>query len=823
MNGGKADNLARLRRLGLPVPGWIVIGPEEEALAPALERRLAAGGMAGACRFAVRSSASAEDGGACSFAGQFETLLAVPRERLADAVRDVRASVTAPAVLAYCRERGIDAAALRMNVIVQEMVEADRSGVAFGVDFKTGSRQAVTVSAVLGLGEGLVSERAEADTFVELAGRISSTIVRKEHAVRYAANGGTTCVALSGEACTRPVLTAAQVRDIADVVRRLSAALGRPQDVEWALTAEGELKLLQTRPITTLGTLPDPDEERLLWDNSNIVESYPGVTLPLTFSFARAVYTAVYRQFCLALGVEPAVIDANAKYFEMLGHWRGRFYYNLLNWYRMLMLLPGYRINAAFMEQMMGVKEPLREKPVIVPSRRPEWLRVVSSVGRIVWSGVTLKGRVEKFMRRFDAVVAPLEAADFTLLSLAELAETYRALEAEFIVGWRTPLVNDFFAMISYGALRKALARWGVDAAGANQNDLLVGVGDIVSAEPMRRLGELAEAVRADAALRTVLETQPASAFLSALPAHPAFERLWRAYIRKFGSRCMGELKLETVTYDLDPTPLVGMLRGYLAVPPPQAKAPPPLDLSALDNHPVRRLLFRRLRDAARRHVANRENLRFRRTRLFAVVRRILLAFGARLAREGYLGEARDVFYLTMGEVMGCANGCAAPGAFADLVAVRKAAFAAYAREAPPPERFETRGAVILPAASAAKPAVGADGLCGIGCCRGVVRGTARVIRDLGCAGEVAGRILVAERTDPGWGPLFPLAKGVLVERGSVLSHAAILTRELGIPCVVGVTGLLAAVADGDEVELDGTTGVVRVLAKGGGSHVEDD
>jgi pyruvate,water dikinase len=88
------------------------------------------------------------------------------------------------------------------------------------------------------------------------------------------------------------------------------------------------------------------------------------------------------------------------------------------------------------------------------------------------------------------------------------------------------------------------------------------------------------------------------------------------------------------------------------------------------------------------------------------------------------------------------------------------------------------------------------------------------VIRDLSGAANVAGCILVAERTDPGWGPLFPLAKGVLVERGSVLSHAAILTRELGIPCVVGVNGLLSAVRDGDTVELDGAAGTVRVIGK---------
>ena len=76
-------------------------------------------------------------------------------------------------------------------------------------------------------------------------------------------------------------------------------------------------------------------------------------------------------------------------------------------------------------------------------------------------------------------------------------------------------------------------------------------------------------------------------------------------------------------------------------------------------------------------------------------------------------------------------------------------------------------------------------------------------------AENLAGNILVALRTDPGWAPLFPVCKGVLVERGSILSHAAILTRELGIPCIVGIAGLTARIHDGDLVEMDPASGTV--------------
>ena len=814
MNGGKADNLARLAHLGFPVPAWIVLGPESGE--DDLPRLLHEAGLDGVSRFAVRSSASAEDGSACSFAGQFATLLAVPREGLPNAVREVRASCSSDVVLAYCREHGIDPSDLRMNVIIQEMVESVTSGVAFAVDFKTGSRRAVTVSAVRGLGEGLVSELAEADTFVVRGETVEATVTEKEHAVRYAADGGTVRMTLSDAERTDPVLSEAQVNEVAATVQAISKAFGRPQDVEWAYTAKGELRVLQTRPITTLDALPDPDEEAILWDNSNIVESYPGITLPLTFSFARGVYSAVYRQFCSALGVEQSLIAANSDAFEMLGHWHGRFYYNLRNWYRLLMMLPGYRINAPFMETMMGVKEPLKDKPTIRPSRRPEFLRVLSTLCGILGYAFTLPRRVRKFRERFDAVVAPLEAADFSECSAADLARTYDGLEREFIVGWRTPLVNDFFAMIAYGLLKKKLVQWGVDAGGTMQNDILVGVGNIISAEPMRRLAELAEIVRGDSALRARLESSSDGEFLSRLDDHPAFADAWRAYLKKFGSRCMGELKIETVTYDMDSTPLLEMLRGYVAVPPPQPSKPPSPDLSALNGHPLRRFLFNRLRAAARRYVSNRENLRFERTRLFAVIRRIMLAFGDRLVASGFIDAPRDVFYLTFPEVLGYAGGCADAKGFRAAVAARRAQFDAYAKMEALPERFETRGGV--PVIAEAAPSSGDEApsgkLVGIGCCRGTVRGRARVIRDLSNASDVTGCILVAERTDPGWGPLFPLAKGVLVERGSVLSHAAILTRELGIPCVVGVKGLLAAVKDGEEVELDGAAGTVRVIGK---------
>src|SRR5262249_44573057 len=102
---------------------------------------------------------------------------------------------------------------------------------------------------------------------------------------------------------------------------------------------------------------------RRIWDNSNIGESYQGVTTPMTFSFARKAYEHVYLHFVRIMAVPPRRIEENSQVFpQMLGLIRGRIYYNLINWYRLLSMLPGFRINRKFMEQMMGVNEEMPEE-----------------------------------------------------------------------------------------------------------------------------------------------------------------------------------------------------------------------------------------------------------------------------------------------------------------------------------------------------------------------------------------------------------------------------------------------------------------------------
>ena len=836
--GGKAYALAQLAAAGFPVPAFFAITPEacvaNEALALSSTLRtdiyeaLQALGDSDT-RFAVRSSAVEEDGADNSFAGQLESFLFVSPQEIPARVVDVWRSGFSDRLQAYRAEQGIAGALRAPAVLVQVMVDADAAGVAFSANPVSGRRSVAVISAVFGLGTALVSGEADADVFeVDRSAQIiRRTIAEKRvrHGFERNSLEGVSAVPLAAEQQKSPVLTDTQVREVAALARAASAHFGRPQDIEWAY-ANGKLFLLQSRPITTLSGVADPDGERNLWDNSNITESYSGVTTPLTFSFARYIYEGVYRQFCRILHVPKRKIIANERTFQhMLGLIRGRVYYNLLNWYRVLALLPGFTMNRKFMEQMMGVREPLPDDIAhqLGAASASEKVRDAIAMGGMFFGLLRnyffLDRQIKAFYLRLNTALAEPDPP-LAQLRADELITRYRALESRLITHWDAPLINDFFAMIFHGTLRKLTKQWLADESGMLANDLVRGEGAMISMEPARRVREMAVVAASRPDFAKLLREAPLYEIQGAMPDFAEFQSLYHAYLAKFGDRCLEELKLESVTLHDDPSLLLRNVGTLAANPPARVQAPLSDDAltrvrAVLHRNPLRYLLFMGILRNARKHVCNRENLRFERTRLFGSVRRIFLEVGKRFRADGLIADPGDIFYLRTEEIFDFVDGTAVSRELRGLVAARKHEFDEYRDTPAPPDRFETHGAVGAIrtfAAPTTTTTVAGDERRGLGCCAGVVRGAARVVRDPRNAQLQPGCILVAERTDPGWVMLFPAARGLLVERGSLLSHSAIVAREMGIPAVVSIAGLMDWLHDGDIVEFDGGSGIIRKL-----------
>ncbi len=796
--GGKAAALAQLTSAGFDVPAFIVLpsglftmddtGPRPaDALADVLRHALI---ELGPGPFAVRSSGRSEDGAEHSHAGQFETALNVEAPDVLAAAARVWASGFGATVKAY-RALTTGEGATPPAVIVQRMIPARAAGVAFSADPLSGRRDRVAISAVRGLADRLVAGEVDGEDWT---------------------------VSTAGEASgpsSAQVLTASEARAVAALARRAEATFDCPQDIEWAFEGD-KLWLLQSRPITTqLRPVPAADDALVVFDNSNIVESYPGLVTPLTYSFAAYAYARVYRAFLLLLGVPAGQVAAAQPVLDnLLARIDGRVYYNLGNWYRSLALLPGFTFNRGFMEGMMGLDEPLPEELTRTVAPPAQTLagkaRDAIRLGRVALGLAVQAARLRRTKRRFMARLdrALNSRLDLGKANLTQLAAEYRTIERDLLDRWDAPLINDFLCMIGFGASRALLERWAGDRGRAFHNEIMIGQGDIISAEPAQRIARMGALVR-ETGLGDALRAEGPAVLTRHARLGPEFD----AYLGRFGDRCVAELKLENVTLTEDPAPLVAAILAAAARPDTASPDRPAPDYAAIfPGQRIRVWLVRGLCRWAAARVRDRENLRFERTRIFGQARRVFLAMGREFAARGALDRPEDVFYLTVPEVLGAVEGSALSQRLAPLAALRRAEMEDSATRPEPPQRLTARGPAfgVVATATTARPAPTGAERFGKGCSAGIVRARARVIRDPAVEALEPGEILVARNTDPGWIAVFANASAIVVERGSLLSHSAIVARELGIPCVVALQDATRWITTGEQIEVDGTSGRVR-------------
>ncbi|HEV3049485.1 MAG TPA: PEP/pyruvate-binding domain-containing protein, partial [Longimicrobium sp.] len=559
-----------------------------------------------------------------------------------------------------------------------------------------------------------------------------------------------------------PVLAEAEARAIAKEARTLAAAFGAEQDIEWALAPgpEGprQIFLLQTRPITTLGEAR-PGTLRV-WENESVVESLPGVTLPLTYSVARRAFGHLYAGHCLALGASERDVAAHGAVFhDILGLVRGRAYLDLATLDRVLLLIPGMELrDRQVVPKPPPPASPDEPLPGPLPPDLLQAVRAFRVPGHVLRSTARLADELDAFRARVREVLDPLASADFRAATPDELRGHYERLERGLLSHWRGPMLNDSLVPDWTELLRHMVSSWLPGThPGALANQLVAGGSDIVSTQPVRLLAALAGRAQGDARLHALLAGDATGPEVwEALHADPAFAEVaggLREFLERFGDRCPDELKLEAASYADWPEALVQALRACAAAGPGPAGSGEELRAQAealvRERLPAEQSpLFFAVVEQARRVVRERENTRFERTRAFGVIRRLFTNMGARLAAAGALADPHDVFYLTTDEIFAWLDGHSASGDLRGLVAARRAEFDAYRLLPEPPHRFATRGPPALsalePFPRPGGPPPGADGvLRGMGCCPGVVRAAVRVVRDPRQPGELAGRILV--------------------------------------------------------------------------------
>jgi pyruvate,water dikinase len=874
-SGGKGYNLFLMSQSGFPVPEWVVLGKRhfesfldatklrpkiisilEDYLsgkttgqdAEAIITKLIKGTdlpgdidalidealsiLGQGTMISVRSSAADEDGSSHSFAGQLSSFLYITgKDQIIESLKGCWASAFSERGLSYRKENNLDFLKISVAVVLQRMIDPDKSGVMFTCDPIAKKADKYVISSVYGVGEGLVSGVLNADSFwldAQSGKILQEDIVPKEQMMKKGPGGHCVTIPVEKKLSEAPSLSPLEIKTLFELGKKIHHDYRRPQDIEWAI-AEGKVWLLQTRPVTTM----EHDLQGFinLWDNSNIVESYGGITLPLSFSFALRNYKAVYIQFCEVLGLPNEIIKDMDSYLSyMLGSINGRVFYNLFNWYKLVGVLPGFKSNKEFMETMMGVSEGLSSEIEERTKSHPSWgtfrgkMRTVVTGFNFLKYHFMIQGVVEDFLKTFHRDYDRYKAMPLTRMRGDELIAVYTEIERNMLGRWKAPIINDFLCMVHFGLLRKLTLKWFPPEMSSLQNDLLAAEGGLESAEPTRAMIKLAHMAQAHTKLKDIiLSTDPGDGMEAVKQS--GFTEYYSAledYIDRYGFRCMSEMKLEEIDLVTDPSYLFVCLKNYLkAASLPVEDDTKEKERRALAEKTVsqelsifRRIVYNWVLKHARKAVKNRENTRFARTRIYGVARTVFRTIGEDLAFVGALKEPRDIFWLTIEEVFGIYNGALPTYNLMDIIELRKNEYEKFSEE--PSSRIVTRGAVYWKNSFQNEveviEATDEYDLKGLPCSPGVVEGIVKVVIDPTDNLELNGEILVTARTDPGWVPLYPSISGLLVERGSLLSHSAIVAREMGIPAVVSVPGLIKTIKSGMRVRLDGKVGTIKIL-----------
>ncbi len=777
--------------------------------------------------YAVRSSSPDEDLATASFAGLYETCLGVTITDLEQAIRACFASSLDERVVAYKVAHGFDPLKPSLAVVVQEQIDSEVAGVGFSLDPVTNDYDEAVINACWGLGESVVGGLVSPDHFVVdkvdqriVARRIGS----KRTSVWLAPGGGT--VNRDGYRSAEPSLDDEQLRELTTAISRIETLYSMPVDIEWAY-AKGRLQILQARPITTYVPLPpelltQPGARRRLYSDVSLSS---GLTInapisPLGLDWMQSLMGTMFQSLIGSSGAGAGASESNESLFRFAG---GRMYHSLSD--PLWLMSPAKMAKASEdSDALMSAILANIDRDRYRADRRPSWLgmgllwrvpRALWHLRRVLTNMATSFLRPERSRQRYqqscDAFEERWAGEVDDSVSLAVLRDRDVRDALQHIVRHDMAALGAGLAAL---ALAQRLAGKGTEARRALADRLTRGfTGNVVVTMGQelfgfaKRLGR--DALKDPSALTGRVESRQ-------LPNE--ILDTWDDFRRHYGRRGPHEMDLASPRYGDDDELIAWQISSM------------PIDDPAFD--PVqahqRHVVERReaidtlieqsgwLRGKLLRHAGRvlecfagtRDTPKHHTLACFHAMRKRVLAEGEALVHASRLDQAEDVFGLTFDDLER-----AREDVTLDLRTIRQGRLAFLNELTQRVKQFplviDSRGRILR----ATQPSAEKPGeLVGLGVSDGVVTGPIKLLHHPREKPIEKGDILVAYTTDPGWTPLFVNAGAVVLEIGGTLQHGALVAREYGKPCVVGIEGVMERLRDGQQVEVDGGAGRIRVL-----------
>jgi pyruvate,water dikinase len=794
----------------------------------------------------IRSSATAEDLPGMSFAGQQDTYLNIHGlDAVLDHVQQCWASLWTDRAISYRHRQGVGNADVLLAVIVQEMFPSEVAGVMFTANPMTSDPGEILLNVSWGLGEAIVSGRVNPDQYIlskdSLEIKEKELHEKKVMTVRREEGQGSLEVEVPAENRALETLTDEKIRELARIGLEIEAHYLFPQDIEWGY-AEGRFAILQSREVTaadidlhegmeawqTPAARAELTKERWLWSRAYSDELQTGPSTPLMYTFAEP-----HRIKTKLLALEFAGIDEFAgykseNYLDMpLFRWYGsRAYYNTAlekEWIR-IFIPPFARDEIA----LLPFPEEERDEIKNMPFNYWQFFRMLL---KLEFSHPTrsLLGSTHFLYENFENWVEHANRVwdDFDIESAGSVRELFMTLvkgREGNELDENVALPFNFYLYVLPHALRKLCEMWCDDREGKLFSRLIAGQ-HTPTAEQNIAVWELSRKIAKSPQLMKLMEKEDPREILDSLEDSEEgrrFQTELDEFLREYGHRGAPERdpyhfrwiqKKEMVFPTLKPLLHLGeddspgalekRLHGRMLETKEEC-------LRKVRKQPLGSLkaaFFKWYLELVQDYFYYRDWERFQNDRDGLHFRPLLTAVGRIFVERGLLRDEEDVFFLGIQEVMEVDAGNMNSKEIEIRIRARRRVYERYTHQEPPKyirgwKKFDDDQ---LPDDG--------KGLRGMGASGGIVTGSARVCRSLDEISRVKkGDILVTIATDPAWTTVFSLIGGVVVETGGVVSHAVMISREYGIPCVANLSRACDLIEDGQKIAVDGTAGRVLLL-----------
>ncbi|MCA9996193.1 MAG: hypothetical protein KDE56_10625, partial [Anaerolineales bacterium] len=732
-------DLETARRVGQHVRDTLLTVPMPPAVAEAV---LAAWRTAGAeSAYAVRSSATAEDLPAASFAGQQDTYLnVIGEEALLDAVRRCWVSLFTDRAILYRLQNNFAHRDVQLSVVVQQMVMSEKSGILFTADPLTGHRHTVTIDASFGLGEALVSGLVSPDAY--RVDKRTMTIIERQIADKQIAiypekAGGVRQVDLTATQRSQTVLSDRQIIELAQLGARVEAHYGTPQDIEWAI-ADDTLYLLQARPITSLypiENLQSADGSLHIYFSMGNQQMMTNVMSPLGMSGMATV---------LPLGKPAGEIET-----ALLKTSGNRLFIDMTQ----LMRHPIFR---RVVPNILSQFDALAPEMLKIATARPEFQR--PSTIKLSWPAIRFGTGM---MRRVQANLWWRDLTDFASSATAHLNAGIQKRQRQ-IDQATTPEAKIRAAIDGIGTLYEEVIFWIPTAiAGLAATKLIQRVGqgradaDALAAFDLAyagnvvndmnlAIGDLADLARQSPQLSALFAKlgSDSAAFLAQarqVDGSDLFFAEWERFLTQYGSRAAAEIDIRAPRWYEEPLPVLQVIASFLqkeagshrqqhdALVVRREAAVASLIKTAEGRWfgRIRARLLRRMLHVSQNGAVLREHHKFALVEMLRVAKEAVKEVAEQFSAAGKLADPDDVYFLRWPELLAFTQD-ELPNA-RDLIAERQAAFTQY-EQMTPPAILTSDGETPVAKYRVEDAPLGA--LIGNPVSPGIVEGIVRVIRD---------------------------------------------------------------------------------------------